>query len=369
MTGRLKKRADGRYQATATLNGKRQTFYGKTPLEAREKADAARRRVRNGGPVRDATRSLEDWLSEWTSTYLALSDRAESTKIMYLGYCRTWIIPTLGHVPLASLSGNDVNRLLLRMKAAGKADSTRRNCYTALRKALDDAVTEGLLGLNPVHRIRQPGVSREEARFLTTSEVTRLLQAAEGHRYRVVLVFILGTGLRRGEALALKWSDVDLEKAQAKLRGSLIRREGRLVVSGVKTKASRRTVALSPTIVDLLRRHRAHQASERLQAGRRWRDGDFVFATSDGAPVEPQNVLRTVREAARKAGLGHVTVHALRHTYATAALLNGVALKVVSANLGHASIQITADTYGHVTDDAARDGAAKVAEALGLNAS
>lgn len=368
MAGRLKKRADGRYQAIATLNGKRHTFYGKTPSEARDKAEAARRRVRNGGPVRDATRSLEDWLGEWTSTYLALSDRAESIKIMHAGYCRTWLVPTLGQIPLANLSGNDVNRLLLRMREAGKAESTRRNAYTTLRKSLDDAVTEGLLAANPAHRIRQPGVNREEARFLVPGEVARLLKAADGHRYRVVLVFILGTGVRRGEALALRWPDIDLERGQAKLRGSLIRRGGSLVVSGVKTKASRRTVALSPTMVELLRRHKAQQASERLRCGPRWRDGEFVFATADGAPVEPQNVLRTVREAAQKAGLNQVTVHSLRHTYATAALLNGVALKVVSANLGHASIQITADTYGHVTDDAARAGAVKVAEALGLEA-
>ncbi len=316
--------------------------------------------------MRDATRSLEDWLSEWTSTYLALSDRAESTKIMHEGYCRMWLVPTLGQVSLASLSGNDVNRLLLRMKEAGKAESTRRNCYTTLRKALDDAVLEGLLATNPVHRIRQPGVHREEARFLTADEVTRLLKAAEGHRYRVVVVFILGTGVRRGEALALKWSDVDLDSGHAKLRGSLTRREGRLVVSGVKTRASRRTVALSPTVAELLRRHRAQQAAERLRAGGDWHDEDFVFATASGRPVEPQNVLRTVREAAHEAGLSRVTVHSLRHTYATAALLNGVALKVVSANLGHASIQITADTYGHVTDDAARAAAEKVAAALGL---
>lgn len=366
MAGRLTKRADNRYTVTATLDGKRYFFYGKTQAEARAKADHARARVKAGGPVRDATRTLADWLAEWTETYLELSDRAESTKIMHAGYCRTWIVPTIGQVPLGGLTVNDINRMLLKMKAAGKAESTRRNCYTTLRKALDDAVVNGLLAANPAHRITQPGVSRHEARFLTAVEVAHLLRAAETHRYANVLRFILGTGLRRGEALALQWTDVDLDDAHAKLHGSLTRRGNELVVSGVKTKASRRTVALSPPMVDLLRRHKAAQAAERLRAGSRWRSSGFVFTTAHGAPVEPQNVLRTVREAANKAGLASVTVHSLRHTYATAALLNGVALKVVSSNLGHASIQITADTYGHVTDDAARAGAVRVAEALGL---
>ena len=366
MAGRLTKRADNRYAVTLTLNGKREFFYGRTQADARAKADQARARVKAGGPVRDATRTLADWLEEWTETYLLLSDRAESTKIMHAGYCRVWIVPTIGQVPLGSLTVNDINRLLLKMKAAEKAESTRRNCYTTLRKALDDAVVNGLLANNPAHRIRQPGVNRHEARFLTAVEVTQLLRAAESHRYGNVLRFILGTGLRRGEALALRWGDVDLDNALAKLHGSLTRRGNQLVVSGVKTKASRRTVALSPAMVDLLRRHKAVQASERLRAGNVWRDGGFVFMTADGGAVEPQNVLRTVREAAAKAGLDGVTVHSLRHTYATAALLSGVALKVVSTNLGHASIQITADTYGHVTDDAARAADVKVAQALGL---
>ena len=366
MAGRLTRRADDRFTVTVTLDGKRRFFYGRTQAEAKAKADASRARVKAGGPVRDATRTLTDWLGEWTDTYLALSDRAESTKIMHAGYARTWIIPTIGHVPLGNLAVNDINRLLLAMKAAGKAEFTRRNCYTTLRKALDDAVTNGLLAANPAHRIRQPGVNRHEARFLTAPEVGQLLDAAATHRYQVVIRFILGTGVRRGEALALRWADIDFDSAHAKLRGSLTRRGSELVISGVKTKASRRTVALSPAMVNLLRQHKAAQAKERLRAGNIWRGSDFVFTTAFGAPVEPQNILRTVREAATKAGLQSVTVHSLRHTYATAALLNGVALKVVSANLGHASIQITADTYGHVTDDAARDGAAKVAEALGL---
>lgn len=226
MAGRLTKRADGRYTVTLTLNGERQFFYGKTQAEAKAKADEARARVKAGGPVRDATRVLADWLNEWTGTYLALSDRAESTKIMHAGYVRAWIIPTIGSVPLGNLSGNDINRLLLAMKAAGKAESTRRNCYTTLRKSLDDAVANGLLAANPAHKIKQPGVHRHEARFLTTPEVRQLLQGAETHRYEVVLRFILGTGLRRGEALALQWSDIDFDKADAKLHCSLTRSAG-----------------------------------------------------------------------------------------------------------------------------------------------
>lgn len=130
MAGRLTKRADNRFTITVTLDGKRRFFYGKTQGEARAKADAARARVKAGGPVRDATRTLTDWLTEWIDTYLALSDRADATKELHAGYCRTWIMPTIGQVPLGALAVNDINRLLLHMKAAGRAEATRRNCYT-----------------------------------------------------------------------------------------------------------------------------------------------------------------------------------------------------------------------------------------------
>jgi integrase len=99
---------------------------------------------------------------------------------MYAGYCRHWIIPTLGTVALDKLAPNDVTRLVLTMREAGKSDSTVRNAYTTLRKALDDAVTNGLLRSNPAHKIKQPRVRREEARFLNPEEVARLLRTAEG---------------------------------------------------------------------------------------------------------------------------------------------------------------------------------------------
>lgn len=366
MAARKIKRADGRYTVTFTHEGQRRFFYGRTQAEASAKARAAQDRIRQGAPIRDATRTLGQWLSEWQNTFLETSGLAESTATMHRGYCRAWIIPIIGHTRLDQLNVSDVNRLMLAMKQAGKADSTRRNCYTTLRKALDDAVVNGLLATNPTHKVKQPRIVRREARFLQTQEVSALLEASRKQRYDVVIRFILCTGLRRGEALALRWEDVNLERGHARIRGSLVRQEGGLVVSGTKTETSRRSVALSAAAVALLNQHKVAQSAERLKAGTAWEGRGLIFTTALGGFVEPQNLLRTVRAAAGEAGLKNVTVHTLRHTYATTALLHGVPLKVVSVNLGHASIQITADIYGHVTDDAAHSAAAVVAAALGL---
>jgi integrase len=172
--------------------------------------------------------------------------------------------------------------------------------------------------------------------------------------------------LRRGEALALRWSDIDLKRREARVTGSLVRQNSALVVSTPKTARSRRTVSLSASAVALLKSVKAAQAAERLKAANLWEDTGFVFTTEFGQPADPRNLLRAVTIAAKKAGLAGVGVHTLRHTAATTALLNGVPIHVVSRNLGHSSIAITADVYGHLTDEAAQAAADVVSVALGL---
>jgi integrase len=274
--------------------------------------------------------------------------------------------PLLGHLRLDQLRPTDVARLMLAMQEAGKAARTRRNCYAALRGALDDAVANGLLAANPVVRVKRPKADHVEAASLEPAQVTQLLAGAAALRYGVVLRFILGTGLRRGEALALRWEDVDLDRGDAAVKGSLVRQAGRLQVLAPKSARSRRVVSLSPAMVARVRGQRVQQARERLIAGNYWEESGFVFATEFGQPVDPRNLLRTVRLAAGKADLPPIGVHTLRHTYATTALLNGVPVHVVSRNLGHSSIVITVDTYGHLTDAASRAAALAVSDALDL---
>jgi integrase len=345
---------------------RRYYFYGRTKREARAKAETARQRVASGAPVRDADRTVHDWLGEWRETFLRASDRAKSTKSLYSGLTRRHIEPVIGHLRLNQLKPADVTRVLLSMESDGKAASTRRNAYAALRAAMDDAVANGLLATNPVLKVKRPRASHTEAASLEPDEVRRLLAGAATLRYGVVLRFIVGTGLRRGESLALRWQDVDLDRAEAVVRGSLVRQDGILQVIAPKTARSRRKVSLSPAMTALLQSRRALQAEERLASANLWEQTGYVFTTEFGGPVDPRNLLRTVRLACVKADLPQIGVHTLRHTYATTALLNGVPVHVVSRNLGHSSIVITVDTYGHVTDDASRAAAAAVSEALNL---
>jgi len=371
MAQRRAKRSDGRYTFTTRIEAadgtrRRVYFYGRTQAEARAKANAALERASVGAPIRDATRSLGDWLSEWRETFLLASDRAVSTKQLYAGLTVRHVEPVIGQLGLGSVRPSDVTRVLLRMEQGGRAASTRRSAYAAMRAAFDDAVAEGLLAVNPVLRVRRPKASSAEALSLTIEEVKAFLAGAEGLRYAAVLRLIVGTGLRRGEALALHWSDVNLRRGEATVKGSLVRRDGHLVIADTKSLRSRRTVSLSPALLQFLAKHQDLQAQERSTAANLWTDTGFVFATELGQPADPRNLLRATGIASKKAGLPPVGVHTLRHTYATIALLHGVPLHVVSRNLGHSSIAITADIYGHLTDQASQLAAQTVSDALGF---
>jgi integrase len=180
------------------------------------------------------------------------------------------------------------------------------------------------------------------------------LRAAEGGRYVSLFALLVNTGLRRGEALALQWSDVDLTRGILRVRGILSRLDGGLVVTEPKTAKSKRFVPLSEPAERLLRQVHAAQAEERRLAGSAWRQPGFVFTTEFGEPCDPRNAFRALRAAATKAGLPHARLHTLRHSAASVMLTRGVPRKVVSDILGHSSIAITGDIYGHVSPDVAR---------------
>ncbi|WP_258372080.1 site-specific integrase [Curtobacterium sp. MCBD17_019] len=252
------------------------------------------------------------------------------------------------------LKPSDVDALLMHLRAQGRASSTVRQVYTVLRTLLDDAVRDGLLGRNPAAVVKRPSVERQDARWLNPVEMRRLLDALDGSRYHSIVEFLSRTGLRRGEALALRWSDVDWAQRQIRVRGTLSRAGGRLVVTEPKTERSRRTVPISAPVARILDEQRSRQAADRLDAEELWQPDGFVFASATGGPIDPRNVLRAVTTAAERAGLEGVTVHSLRHTAASTMLNGGVPLTAVSESLGHSSVAITGDIYGHVAPELQR---------------
>jgi integrase len=366
-------RPDGRWSASlthddpATGERRRAWFYGKTRTEVRLKLKAASERAEAGGPVRDAKATVAAWLRQWRDTTLAADSRKETTRELYRSICRTHLEPApFGTIPLDRVRPSDIDRLIVTLREKKLADATVQRIFTVLRVALAAAVRDGLIARNPAVSVKQPSVARTEARHLSPAEVSKLLTAAESSRYHRLLTLIAVTGLRKGEALALRWSDVDLDAGQLHVRGTLSRVKGELKVTEPKTAKSRRTLPLSPAVVRLLKGRRKEQRPERLHAGSVWTDTGHVFTTETGAPVGPENALRALKAAAKKAKLEGVGVHTLRHSAATAWLENGVNLKAVSELLGHADIRITADCYGHVSEETSRAAMDTLSDVFGL---
>ena len=371
--GNVRQRGDGRWEARLSyvdpVTGRRRStsFYGPTAEAVRDKLDEARDRIKVEAPVRDSTLRLSQWIEHWSATSLEASSRKPSTKQLYRLLARKHLCPPpLGATPLDRLRKSDVDGLLVKLRRGGLSDSTVRQVYTILRQVLEDAKLDGLIASNPVTRVTRPRVAHTEAHYLDAAAVTAVLAAAEGLRYKPVLTLIAATGLRRGEALALRWEHVNFTDGLIKVACTVSRVGASLVFTEAKTARSRRTVPISPATVAMLRAHKAGQAAEKLRAGDQWQESGLVFTTEAGGPVEPRNILRTIQTAAAKAGVEDVGVHTLRHSAAAAWLDAGVHIKAVADLLGHSSIAVTGDISGHASDATTRAAIDGLSGTLGL---
>jgi integrase len=339
----------------ASGSSKRAWVYGKTRKEVAAKLKEAAARIDGGGPPKDSTRTVADWLAHWRQTTLAASDRKPSTRELYANLSQKHLESApFGLISLDRLRPSDVESLVLVLRERGLADSTIRSIYTSLRSALDGAVRDGLLARNPAAAVKRPGIQRKEAKHLEPADVARLLAELEDHRYYPAVKLIAYTGLRRGECLALRWADVDLDGGTLRVSATLNRVSRSLTSSEPKTAKSRRVLPLPADLVALLRKNKTAQKREKLAAVNQWQDTGLVFTTPLGNPVDPRNFLRVVQNAAAKIGLEDVDIHTLRHSVATAWMAAGEPIKVVADLLGHSSISITGDLYQHACDDTAR---------------
>lgn len=328
--------------------------------EARAKAPDLRAKVAAGEPLVDRRRSTADYLAWWLADVIdarvAAGDMKAASASRYHQVVRLYLEPAFGKVPLVQLGPEHVHRLLRAMEAQGLAPATVKQTRTVANVAFKHAERWGHIARNPVGLVagpRQPSTRLDDA--LTAAEARRVLEQAAPTRLHALAVLLLRLGLRKGEALALRWPQVDLEERTLRIEATRTRVAGHGVVeTATKTRGSARTVPLPDDVAALLREHRARQAEERLALGPRWPGSDHVFTTELGNPLDPRNVLDWWYRCTEQAGLGKRRMHAARHTAATLLLDQGVSLEVVSAILGHSGLAITADVYARPTLDAKR---------------
>lgn len=343
------------------------SVYAPTKEGARRKLKKIVRRIEDGLPAKDAPDTVATWLVTWREGSLAASGRKATTKSLYSSLSRKHLEGgTIGTKRLDKMKPSDVETMIVDLRKQEYAPSTVRQIYTVLRQALDVAVRDGLLAANPVAKVPRPAVPRKEATYLSGDQMVTLLEATKTKRYHTAVVLLATTGLRRGEVCGLAWSDVDLTKGEMRVRNTLSRIDRKLLLDEVKTDRSRRRMPLHVGVQALLKDWRKQQLRERLAAGDQWVDTGMVFCTELGTMLDPRNLLRTIESSAAKAKLGKVGAHTMRHSAATAWLEGGTHIRQVSDLLGHSSIAITGDIYGHPSETGARAAVDDLGTALGL---
>lgn len=386
--GAPRQRADGvweiRFYVTDPLSGhrKRVSAYGKRRIDAKNRMEELLERAAAGAPLKDATSTVGQWIEQWCRTTLTVLPISENYRDQTRHLARTHLTqgpfaqnrldqlkPTAIEALLADLSTRTKTVVVDDEPTQVRAlsDSTVRSIFLVLRKALDAAVRDELLARNPAAKVAAPKVAHTPVVKLSATEVSYLLAELRSHRYYPVFALIAATGLRRGEALALDWKDIDLEERVAVVHSTLSATKGGTRLSTTKTDGSRRQVIFPEQVAQLLRAWHAQQSAERLRAGSKWAGTGKVFTTTTGTVINPRNLLRTLQAAARELGLpAGVGVHTLRHSAATQMLEKGVHVKAVADALGHSSAQITLDIYGFTADKVARAAADGLAASFGI---
>jgi integrase len=362
-TGSISERPDGRFCASlrlgldpATGRYRRWQEVFRTREEAEDALDRAVQQKRRGLDLNSRRQPLSTYLSTWLEEVVRPRVRPQ-TVARYQDALRVGVLPHRGEVPLDSLSVRDVERMLRAMERQGLARNTLVLTRAVLSAALHNAQRWDLLDRNvaalatpPRGRPKRPGVA------LTVEQTARFLEAIRGHRHEHALAVGLSLGLRVGEVCALRWEDVRENRAEVHIRQTLAKERGEGAADGLwtaaptKTKSGDRTLALLPSVARRLQLRRAEQTEERLRYGREaWQDTGFVFTRPNGWPLPVPTLRHSLYRVLERAGLPRMRPHdAFRHTAATLLLEAGVHLKVVQEILGHANIQLTADTYSHV---------------------
>ncbi|MEV6680875.1 site-specific integrase [Streptomyces erythrochromogenes] len=401
--GTITKRGDGRYQAAAYVfrpdgTRVRKFAYGKTREEVNAKLIEMQDKTHKGIPAATSTMALGDYLTYWLAA-VAPNRLKPATLNSYEGLTRLYIRPALGKKRLNRLSPSDIRLFLndfrsgclccLRGADAARAEGERNCCavnrcckrspsartvqyvHAVLRSALQQAVREELVARNVAAIVETPTVKREEVHPLTIGEARLLLRTARPHRLAALWLLLVSTGLRRGEALALTWSDIDLAAGQLRVRRNLQRIRRELIFGTPKTARSLRTISLPKRCVEALKVHKAQQDQERQISGKRWQPLDhqppgLIFTTVTGRPTDPRSLNRMLTLLCAKAKIRRVRVHDLRHTCASLLLAQGVDARTIMETLGHSTITMTLDTYAHVMESTLRAAAERMEDALGI---
>jgi integrase len=346
-------RKDGRWVGAAHVKGIRRAVYGDTKAQAQRNLTDLQASLQAGIIPADGRVTVGRHVAQWLEFKRAKV--RPSTWESYEGHVRIHLA-SISRKTLVGLTPNDVRQLVQNRLDAGCAPRTAAYTLTILRMALKQAERDGLINRNVAQLVDAPEQPKKELRILTPPEVRRLLAVESPHRH--LWTILVGLGLRQGEALGLRWKDVDLLSGKLTVNVALrplprharpdvpkwARTGQRLQLVAPKTDAGRRTLRLPVRVGEMLRAQRAEHADAPANIN------DLVFTTPKGTPLDPRNVSRAFQRDCKSAGLEPMRLHDLRHVAASQMIASGASLDDVRRTLGHSSITVTVDTYGHLVE-------------------
>ena len=344
---------DGHWMGAVSLPSltgvrRRQYIMAATKEEAMSRVEYFIRNSVKGDLVGVDALNVAGYLNHWMQFDLPGTVTLRTEEI-YANLVRLYIGPIIGHIRLQKLQPSDVTHLLVELNQRGLSSSTRRMVRATLHRAIRVAQYNGLLARNVVALSIQPRSSYHEQRSMTRSQAIRFTAAARNTKFESALALALSLGLRRGEILGLAWSDVTITDGMAVLRvhQQLVRDSSGLHLSELKTRRSNRALLLSPRMIGLLLQRREEQLFDAAQFPQVTRDSDLMFTTAIGSPIDMSTLAKEASMISKTAGLGHWSLHELRHTCASLLLASGVSIDEVSHHLGHSSTEITSLFYSH----------------------
>jgi len=339
---------------------------GKTQKEVREKMQEIAVLLNTGAYQKPSKMTLGEWLQMWKNTYL--NGVKATTRLNYEQHIKNHIVPALGAVRLEALKTHMIQAFYNDLshphgKKGGLSAKTIKNIHGVLHKALQQAVVEAHIRINPADACILPRVERKEISPLDSPEIMAFMKEIQGNRFERVFLTTLFTGLRRGEVCGLTWDCVNLENRTIHVNKQLqaSTEDGRQYRLVPTKNGKGRTLVIPPFVAEVLKKQKIEQSKQQLKVGKYWNNPEgYVFTNEIGQHISPHTLYHTYKKVVAKIGIPTARFHDLRHSYAVAAIRAGDDIKTVQGNMGHATASFTLDVYGHVTAEMKQDSADKM---------
>ncbi len=354
-------------QITLENQRKKTVGYFKTRQEAQLALRKALNDLEQGTFITEKDQTVREYMEHWLE-YIHKPTIRLTTYILYRRILAKHILPSLGGIALRRLRPEHIDHLYAEKRAANLAPKTISNIHKLLNTALNDAVGRNKLARNVLTMVKSPRALSAERPVFAPEQATHLLEALRNHRFEVLVIMALVTGMREGELLALRWQDIDFQQGKLQVtRTVTYKAKYGFIITEPKSAKGKRSIALPAFLLGLLKKHRIAHQEMRLKAGEQWKHEDLVFCTQQGNFLTDTFLRERYYRILEQAQLPRIHFHDLRHSTASILLAMGVNIKVVQELLGHSHVTITLGIYGHVLPGMQEDAMRKMGDLLGGN--